>query len=65
VDYTYPNQVSSTVDRPYHSGNETPMNKQELLDFLYANQLLEGEEGQQFRPDQRYWGDEKKVGSKQ
>jgi FlaA1/EpsC-like NDP-sugar epimerase len=61
VDYTYPNQVSSTVDRPYHSGNETPMSKQELLDFLYTNQLLEGEVKSEFRPDQRYWGDEKKT----
>ncbi|MDZ7760104.1 MAG: polysaccharide biosynthesis protein [Desulfovermiculus sp.] len=58
VDYTYPDQISSTVDRAYHSGNETPMSKQELVDFLYANQLLEGEPEGEFRPDQRYWGDE-------
>lgn len=59
VDYSYPNQISSTVDQPYHSGNEVPMSKQELLEFLYTNQLLE-EHKSEFWPDQRYWGDEKR-----
>jgi FlaA1/EpsC-like NDP-sugar epimerase len=65
IEYTYPDQINTRVDRAYHSGNETPMSRQELKDFLYTNQLIEGEPEGEFRPDQRYWGDEKNVGSRQ
>jgi FlaA1/EpsC-like NDP-sugar epimerase len=66
VDYTYPDMFNTTLRKPYHSANEIPMRKEELRDFLYANQLLEGESVESYKPDQRYWGDEKKrVGSKE
>lgn len=59
IEYTYENIVSTTIEHAYHSGNETPMTRDELRSFLYANELLEGEPQADFRPDQRYWGDEK------
>ena len=65
VDYTYPNMLNTEVEDPYHSGNEQPLTQEELCGFLYANQLLEGEPVHDFRPDRRYWGDEKSVGSKE
>lgn len=59
IDYTYPGVVSSKVEKPYNSANETPLTQEELKTFLYENQLLKGEAGMQFEPDQRYWGDKK------
>ena len=40
IDYTYPDIVSMTVNKPYHSGIETPMSKEQLLCFLKDNRLL-------------------------
>ena len=59
IDYTYPGVVSSRVEKPYNSANEIPLTQEELKTFLYENQLLKGEAGMQFEPDQRYWGDKK------
>ncbi len=52
----YEGVVSKQVDHPYHSANERPLNKEELRDFLWANNLLEGEEKETFTPDKRFWG---------
>jgi FlaA1/EpsC-like NDP-sugar epimerase len=54
VVYTYPGEVSSLVDRPYHSANEPPLDKEQLRQFLIDSQLLEGEEETAFQPDRRY-----------
>jgi FlaA1/EpsC-like NDP-sugar epimerase len=59
IEYTYPEMVNSFVNEAYHSANEKPMSREELRAFLYRNQLIEGEPNGKFRPDQRYWGDEK------
>ncbi|MFC1799005.1 SDR family NAD(P)-dependent oxidoreductase [Thermodesulfobacteriota bacterium] len=40
ISYDYPNMISSTVERPYNSANETPMAKDELTVFLKENNLL-------------------------
>lgn len=60
IEYAYPEVVNEKVEKPYHSANETPLSREELRDFLYDNELLEGEPENVFRPDQRYWGDEGK-----
>lgn len=59
IQYTYPDIVSQEVDKPYNSANEPVLTQAELLNFLYKNQLLEGEPKPEFQPDQRFWGDEK------
>lgn len=59
IDYQYPDVVNKKVIKPYHSGNETPLDKEDLRKFLYENALLEGEPEEAFKPDRRYWGDEK------
>ncbi len=59
IDYLYPDIISDTVEKPYNSANEEPLTQEELRDFLYRNDLLEGEEKTDFHPDKRYWGDEK------
>jgi FlaA1/EpsC-like NDP-sugar epimerase len=61
--YGYPEVVNEKVEKPYHSANEQPLSREELRDFLYKNELLEGEAEEVFRPDQRYWGDEGKKGA--
>jgi FlaA1/EpsC-like NDP-sugar epimerase len=57
IHYEYSDIVSKTVDNPYHSGNEKPLTRQELREFLYRNNLLKGAPEIPFQPDQRYWGD--------
>lgn len=56
----YPGVVSTTVDKPYNSANDTPLTQDELCRFLYDNGLLEREISSEYTPDRRYWGDEKK-----
>jgi hypothetical protein len=57
--YQYPEIVNRKVDNPYNSANEPVLTQEELREFLYSNQLLEGETGDDFKPDKRFWGDEK------
>ncbi len=59
LEYNYPDIVSQEVEKPYHSDSEDPLTKDELRDFLYNNNLLEGENNIQPHPDSRHWGDEK------
>jgi FlaA1/EpsC-like NDP-sugar epimerase len=54
IDYTYDDIVSKTVDRPYHSGYETPLSQDELAQFLYTNNLL-GEAEVGAHPAERHW----------
>jgi len=60
VQYQYPEVLNRQVDNPYNSANEQVMGREELKEFLYSNKLLEGEAGEGFEPDKRFWGDEKK-----
>jgi FlaA1/EpsC-like NDP-sugar epimerase len=41
IDYSYPNTVSTKVDKPYVSDKETPLTKDEIKHFLRVNGLLE------------------------
>ncbi len=40
ISYKYPEILSQTVTNPYHSANEKPLDKDQLADFLKANDLL-------------------------
>jgi len=53
--YDYPNEVSRTVTNPYHSANETPLTKEELLVFLRKNRLLLEDPDECKHPAERYW----------
>jgi len=59
IQYTYPEVLREKVDKPYHSANEVPLSREELRRFLYENRLIEGESEGVFKPDKRYWGDER------
>jgi FlaA1/EpsC-like NDP-sugar epimerase len=53
--YDYSKILSKTVTNAYHSGNETPLSKMELRDFLKRHGLLY-ENGVSCRhPAERYW----------
>ncbi|TVM14354.1 polysaccharide biosynthesis protein [Oceanidesulfovibrio indonesiensis] len=54
IDYSYPQLVANSVDRPYHSANEPVLSQTELLEFLHRNKLLESDKPEK-HPDQRYW----------
>ena len=41
VDYSYPNTVRATVNKPYVSEQEVPLTKEEIKQFLGANSLLD------------------------
>ncbi len=60
IAYTYPEIVNDSVTNPYNSATESALTQEELRNFLYENELLEGDATETFRPDHRYWGDEKK-----
>jgi FlaA1/EpsC-like NDP-sugar epimerase len=53
--YDYPQITSKTVSKAYHSGNEQPLSKSELLMFLMENNLLFEDISEQRHPSQRYW----------
>jgi FlaA1/EpsC-like NDP-sugar epimerase len=55
IDYSYPNIVSQSVTNPYHSGNELPMSKEKLSDFLKDNNLLIDDSEGARHPAERYW----------
>lgn len=53
----YSGFVTDTVTNPYHSGNETPLTKAALAEFLRTNHLLEEEPMTRQHPDKRHWPD--------
>jgi FlaA1/EpsC-like NDP-sugar epimerase len=60
VRYSYENLQSTTVTNPYHSGNETPLSRSALRQFLFSNRLLEEDAEAMTHPSQRYWPDGKR-----
>lgn len=54
IDYEYPDLRTTTVENPYHSGNEPALSQEELYDFLISSQLLE-EDTQLEHPAERFW----------
>lgn len=59
IEYSYPEIVNASVEKPYNSANEDPLPQDRLLDFLYDNHLLDKDPAEVFVPEMRYWGDEK------
>ena len=57
IDYKYDSIINQNVTNPYHSGNEVPMSKVELAEFLQKNSLLEEEKFRGDHPAERYWPD--------
>ena len=55
IRYEYPEVVSDRVAKAYHSGNETPLSKMELHDFLIENRLLHRDPDECKHPQERYW----------
>jgi len=55
IAYDYPDLISHEVNRPYHSGNEEPLSKDQLADFIRENDLLEEDPSDKFHPAERYW----------
>jgi FlaA1/EpsC-like NDP-sugar epimerase len=55
IRYEYPEVLSDQVTNPYHSGNETPLTKAELQDFLIQNHLLHEDPEICKHPQERYW----------
>lgn len=55
IDYAYPEFVSTSVDKVYHSGNEVPLTQEELLDFLLTRKLIDTSDETSKHPDERYW----------
>lgn len=53
--YQYPDTISEEVTNPYHSGNEKPLDKKELIAFLKSNGLLEEAYDREGHPAERYW----------
>lgn len=40
IDYHYPGSTGQPVERPYHSGQEAPISKEEIKQFLIRHRLL-------------------------
>ena len=55
VNYEYDDMKSMHVKKPYHSGNEIPLDKRQLLEFLKQNGLLEKDSTENAHPAERYW----------
>jgi FlaA1/EpsC-like NDP-sugar epimerase len=55
IQYEYPEVLSDEVTNPYHSGNETPLTKAELKEFLVNNHLLHEDPEVCKHPQERYW----------
>ena len=55
--YDYSQIITREVTNPYHSGNENPLSKKELTDFLKDNQLLYEDPAECRHPDERFWPD--------
>ena len=55
IDYTYPDIISKSVNRVYHSGNEKVLTHQELLEFLISRELIDHVPEYTDHPDKRYW----------
>ena len=52
----YPDIVSDKVTNPYHSDNEEPLRREQLIEFLKENKLLEESIDKEGHPAERYWG---------
>ncbi len=63
IKYEYPGVVNSQVSKAYNSGQETPLDRQALVEFLRVNDLLRPESLEAPTPPSRYWPDGSDGGS--
>jgi FlaA1/EpsC-like NDP-sugar epimerase len=61
IRYEYDGVVSREVTNPYHSGNETPLQREDLLVFMKENDLLVGSTEEISHPAERYWPNGKRA----
>lgn len=59
--YGYPDVSSKEVTKPYHSGNETPLTKSQIVTFLKENDLLYEDAQKEQHPAQRYWSNNQHI----
>lgn len=55
VIYDYPEVLGKSVEKPYHSGLETPLSNHELKKLLKENNLLFQDQQERLHPSQRYF----------
>jgi FlaA1/EpsC-like NDP-sugar epimerase len=55
IDYAYSNILSKEINKPYNSGNEPVLSRDELRSFLFENKLIEEDPETISHPSQRYW----------
>jgi FlaA1/EpsC-like NDP-sugar epimerase len=55
VQYAYPEVIKKKIDKEYHSENEVPFSKDQLLSFLQDNDLLLTSPDDWQHPAERYW----------
>lgn len=55
IDYSYANVINDSLDKAYHSANESALDKKELLKFLLNNNLIEEFDEHQTHPTESYW----------
>jgi FlaA1/EpsC-like NDP-sugar epimerase len=58
IKYEYPNVISTEIKNPYHSGNEQPLSKKEILEFLKQNSLIEKSVTKKEFYSEWYWPNE-------
>jgi len=61
IAYDYRTIVTDEVTNPYVSADETILTKEELLEFLVSNDLLQLQD-EVHHPDKRYWPGDKEEG---
>jgi len=55
IQYAYPEVIKKQVEKEYHSANEVPFSKEQLLFFLQDNNLLLTSSDDWEHPAERYW----------
>ena len=55
IEYSYPDVIKDKVYKEYHSANEVPLSKEQLLFFLQDNDLLLTSSDDWEHPAERYW----------
>jgi FlaA1/EpsC-like NDP-sugar epimerase len=57
IKHHYPKPIITAVSNPYHSGNQPPLDKTELTQFMRDNRLLDEDTSTTQHPTERYWPD--------
>jgi FlaA1/EpsC-like NDP-sugar epimerase len=55
IEYKYQDLLTQTISDPYNSGNEKPLTKDQLREFLKENHLLYEDPEKARHPSERFW----------